>query len=288
MSIGFQLNFGGTGSLLKPAVSGWEGPFYRLEGCQEMVLQSAQNFKSPFMNSPEPAACWLVTLQGHGYYKKDQHRHLLHPGRVLVVKKPDQGSILADAKGLPWNFLVLNITGDPGLRIIDFVIHKFGSFQTLSLQGLAIQKAIALVQHVKQNQTKSAHEWSAEIFQWLNDWWSEVERDTPPLTSSLDLPKEGESSSSVYGPGSIKNLAQQIGYSRAYLTRRLKQQWGETPGKVLRKTRLEEAARLLRTSNQKISEIALRVGFSCSTSFIRSFNQMYGVSPLTYRHTNRT
>lgn len=288
MSLSYQLNFGVPGSLLKPSITQWDGPFFQLEGCQEILLKEVQNYKSPFMNSPEPSACWFVTLSGHGYYKKDQHRHLLHPGRVLVVRKPDQGSILADPKGLPWNFLVLHVTGDPGLHLIEFVIHKFGNFQTLALQGTAIQKAISLVQQVKLNSQKTPHEWSKEVFEWLNEWWLEVEKTSPPLTASLTLPKDGGAANSSYGPGSIKNMAQQMGYSRAYLTRRLKQQWGETPGKVLRKTRLEEAARLLRTSNQKIGEIALRVGFSCSTSFIRSFNQTYGVSPLAYRHTNRS
>jgi len=281
-----HLNMGVLESALKPSVSKWDGPHFRIDSCLDLHLTEMQNLKSLFINSPDPQACWLVTLAGHGYYKKDQHRHLLHPGRVVVLRKPDQGTLLADPKGLPWNFVFINVSGDPCLRLIDYVIHKYGNFQTLSLQANAIPRAISIVQAVRQSAIKSAHDWSALTFEWLNEWWTEVERNSPPLSSALQSP-ESEGGSASYSPGSIKNLAQQMGYSRAYLTRRLKEQWGETPGKVLRRSRLEEASRLLRTTNLKVGDIALKVGFSCSTSFVRSFNRIYGVSPLVYRHSNR-
>lgn len=281
-----HLNMGVLETALKPAVSNWEGPHFRIDSCLDLHLTEMQNFKSLFINSPDPQACWLVTLAGHGYYKKDQHRHLLHPGRVVVLRKPDQGTLLADPKGLPWDFLFINVSGDPCLKLIDYVIHKYGNFQTLSLQGNAIPRAISIVNAVRQNAMKSAHDWSALTFEWLNEWWTEVERNSPPLSTALQSP-EREGGNASYSPGSIKNLAQQMGYSRAYLTRRLKEQWGETPGKVLRRSRLEEASRLLRTTNLKVGDIALKVGFSCSTSFVRSFNRIYGVSPLVYRHSNR-
>lgn len=281
-----HLNMGVLETALKPSVSKWDGPHFRIDSCLDLHLTEMQNFKSLFINSPDPQACWLVTLAGHGYYKKDQHRHLLHPGRVVVLRKPDQGTLLADPKGLPWDFVFINVSGDPCLKLIDYVIHKYGNFQTLSLQGNAVPRAISIVNAVRQSAMKSAHDWSALTFEWLNEWWTEVERNSPPLSTALQSP-EREGGNASYSPGSIKNLAQQMGYSRAYLTRRLKEQWGETPGKVLRRSRLEEASRLLRTTNLKVGDIALKVGFSCSTSFVRSFNRIYGVSPLVYRHSNR-
>lgn len=288
MSSALNLKFGSIDEVLKPNVNKWEGPHFRIDSCLDVHLTEVQSFKSLFINSPDPQACWLVTLSGHGYFKKDQHRHLLHPGRVVVLRKPDQGNLIADPKGIPWSFLFLNVSGDPSLQIVDYIIHKYGNFQTLSLQGNAIQRALSIIQSVRQNATKSSHDWSALTFEWLNEWWTEVERNSPLLSSALQSPeREGGTGSPSYSPGSIKNLALQMGYSRAYLTRRLKEQWGETPGKVLRRSRLEEASRLLRTTNLKVGDIALKVGFSCSTSFVRSFNRIYGVSPLVYRHSNR-
>jgi AraC-like DNA-binding protein len=287
MSSGFNLNPSIPGNLLKPSVTQWDGPYFRLDSCQDVVLNQTQNFKSLFINAPDPEACWLVTLSGHGYYKKDQHRHLLHPGRVVVVRKPDQGTLLADAKGLPWNFIFLNVSGAQSLSVVDYIIHRYGNLQTLSLQGTTVQKAMGIINSIRQNVAKNPHEWSSLVFEWLNEWWIEVEKNSPPLSSALQSPDREGGGAASYSPGSIKNLAEQMGYSRAYLTRRLKEQWGETPGKVLRRSRLEEASRLLRTTNLKVGDIALKVGFSCSTSFVRSFNRIYGVSPLVYRHSNR-
>ncbi len=272
--------------ILKPEVPGWDGPHFRIDRCQDLLLKETHHFKSFFINAPDPEGCWLITLAGHGYYKKDQQRHLLHPGRVIAIRKPDQGALLADPKGLPWNFLYINLSGAPALSILDYVIHKFGHFQTLSLQSPAVQKAIGIVNALRQQPARPAHEWSALTFDWLNSWWIEVEKSSPSLSTALQDPPS-QSSGTQYNPASIKDLAEQMGYSRAYLTRKLKEQWGETPGKVLRKSRLDEGARLLRTTNLKVSDIAIQVGFSTSTSFVRAFNRTYGVSPLVYRHSNR-
>ena len=89
-----------------------------------------------------------------------------------------------------------------------------------------------------------------------------------------------------YAPRSVKNFATEMGYSRAYLTRKLSQQWHRPPGKVLREVRLQDAASLLRTTRMSIAEVSAKVGYATSASFCRAFSTHFKQSPRQYRQNN--
>ncbi|HJZ78817.1 MAG TPA: AraC family transcriptional regulator [Pyrinomonadaceae bacterium] len=58
---------------------------------------------------------------------------------------------------------------------------------------------------------------------------------------------------------------------------------GETINNFTNRLRLEKAARLLRYSDQSLTEIALDCGFSSSATFSRAFRQVYDTSPSQFR-----
>jgi AraC family transcriptional regulator len=58
---------------------------------------------------------------------------------------------------------------------------------------------------------------------------------------------------------------------------------GETLNNFTNRLRLEKAARLLRYSNQKLTDIALDCGFSSSATFSRAFRSGYDTSPSQFR-----
>ena len=89
----------------------------------------------------------------------------------------------------------------------------------------------------------------------------------------------------AYGAHNFKEFAEQMGYSRSHLTRKLSHQWRNTPGKIFREARLSEAARLLRTTEQSIGEIATLAGYSTTAAFSRAFTQHYTESPRAYRQS---
>lgn len=58
---------------------------------------------------------------------------------------------------------------------------------------------------------------------------------------------------------------------------------GETVKNFTNRIRMEKAARLLRFSKKKISEISSDCGFADATSFSRLFRQYFGITPTDYR-----
>src|SRR5271167_2939250 len=58
---------------------------------------------------------------------------------------------------------------------------------------------------------------------------------------------------------------------------------GETLNNFTNRLRLEKAARLLRYSDQSITDIALDCGFSSSSTFSRAFQKAYSIAPIQFR-----
>lgn len=112
-------------------------------------------------------------------------------------------------------------------------------------------------------------------------------RETKPTLSDLVI----KINSLAQGDGkmpSVEEMASSIGISASHLRARFRASCGVTLGKHLRRLRMEKAAGLLRTGNQRISEIAEHCGFNSVFSFSRAFHQRYGMSPMAYRQSGRS
>ncbi|SMG61367.1 AraC family transcriptional regulator [Paraburkholderia susongensis] len=81
----------------------------------------------------------------------------------------------------------------------------------------------------------------------------------------------------------IAELASQAGLSSFHFARVFRRETGETPHQFVMRLRLEEAARLLRATDQTVLQIALGVGFENASHFSVQFKRGHGVTPLAYR-----
>ncbi|MDF8265815.1 GlxA family transcriptional regulator [Luteipulveratus flavus] len=81
------------------------------------------------------------------------------------------------------------------------------------------------------------------------------------------------------------NLAAVAGVSERHLTRLFLQDLGETPGRFVRRARVEAAAHLLVTTALTVERIAVRCGFGSAESLRQAFTTRYGVAPSHYRRT---
>jgi len=88
---------------------------------------------------------------------------------------------------------------------------------------------------------------------------------------------------SVAEQHTIADLAHMACLSPYHFLRTFKQVTGVTPHQWLLRARLREAAQRLATSRERITDIALDVGFEDLSNFVRSFRAEFGVSPRGYR-----
>jgi len=85
-------------------------------------------------------------------------------------------------------------------------------------------------------------------------------------------------------PLDIPRLARVALVSQAHFIRTFRETFGETPHRYLQRRRVERAMFLLRHSHQPITEIGWDIGFSSLGTLSRTFRDIVGESPSTYRN----
>ncbi|MDO4357264.1 MAG: AraC family transcriptional regulator [Clostridia bacterium] len=81
----------------------------------------------------------------------------------------------------------------------------------------------------------------------------------------------------------LKQLADRMHMSEKYVSRYFKSHFALPFSRYVLHLRLEHARQLLETTETPVTEVALQVGFSSVSYFIRAFRDVYGVPPLRYR-----
>lgn len=80
----------------------------------------------------------------------------------------------------------------------------------------------------------------------------------------------------------VDDIASEAGVSRVQLYRKMKEITNQTPHTFIRNLRLDQSARLLRETDQNISDIMYACGFNNASSFSRIFKDTFGMTPTDY------
>lgn len=86
-----------------------------------------------------------------------------------------------------------------------------------------------------------------------------------------------------YAGGSLTDAARMLHCDVAWLSREIKRRTGRTYTELLQERRLQQAAWLLMNTKQKVSDIALAVGYENASYFHRIFQKRFSLSPKKYR-----
>jgi len=84
-------------------------------------------------------------------------------------------------------------------------------------------------------------------------------------------------------PLDIPTLAEIASISKTHFIRVFKCTFGETPHRYLQRRRVERAMFLLRETDRSVTQICFDVGFGSLGTFSRTFTDIVGEPPTTYR-----
>jgi len=84
----------------------------------------------------------------------------------------------------------------------------------------------------------------------------------------------------------LREMAGTANVSTRHFSRSFRRVFGETPHQYLVSRRLERARYLLRTTDRRVVEICMDVGFTSVGSFTTSFTRHVGITPTTYRRAH--
>lgn len=84
-------------------------------------------------------------------------------------------------------------------------------------------------------------------------------------------------------PLDVAALARVAHVSPVHFIRTFRATFGETPHRYLQRRRVERAMFLLRSGDRSVTDICLEVGFTSLGTFSRTFRDIVGESPTTYR-----
>ena len=87
---------------------------------------------------------------------------------------------------------------------------------------------------------------------------------------------------------SLADIADAAGMSARTLTRRFKEETGQSPMQWVSGVRLRHAQELLETTDHTVDRIAAQTGFPTTSNFRAQFGQVLGVTPGAYRKVFRT
>ena len=82
---------------------------------------------------------------------------------------------------------------------------------------------------------------------------------------------------------SLTDIARHVCLSSSYLSRIYKKETGMSTVDQIKKLRIEKAIQLLETSNMKIQDVAMAVGYNSSRYFLAVFRSIVGKGPTEYR-----
>lgn len=84
-------------------------------------------------------------------------------------------------------------------------------------------------------------------------------------------------------PRSLESLAREACFSPFYFNRVFAGCTGETLSRYWMRGRMQTAAQRLMSSNQRVIDIALAIGYESHNAFSKAFRNWYGISPRAYR-----
>ena len=168
----------------------------------------------------------------------------------------------------------------------DVLFVDDGDVLTSAGVGAGIDLCLHVIRHDHGSEVANRAARRSVVPPWRDGGQSQfIERPLPAPTDTSTAAARTWALTRLHEPLGLSRLARQAGMSVRTFTRRFREETGVSPAQWLLRQRVEEARRLLETTDLPIDRVAERAGFGTATSMRQHLHTAVGVSPTTYRRT---
>lgn len=184
--------------------------------------------------------------------------------------------------------------------ILPFILNSFEHQVVFTKEELENANICHLLFEIYEEYQKQKYGWELsirskinEIFLWFLRHWHNQNINIELRLSSYEhsakwLHKVFSYVSKNYGSDiNAQQMAELCSMSYSYFSRTFKKIMKKSFSEYLTYVRINEAEKLLMTTDMNITEIAMQTGFSTSSYFIQQFKSIKNISPKQYRKNNK-
>lgn len=267
-----------------------DGPFFRpsIVG-HEVVRMDRQRrlYHDYSADAVEKMELVLFTLSGYAQIEFANTRERVRRGSVVFLSLPCAARIYLKDEGCPWEFFYLFASDRSPRDAVRWMREQFGTLvhlpsrsSSVAMLGVTSKRLVRTLQRPANHQITAC---SGLTYSWFLSMIKVLQQHRDSA-AAVRAGQPVEASEVLGTCHTIKEYARKLGYSPAHLGRKLARTWQKAPGRTLRVARLEEAASLLKGTDLSVWEIASRVGYLSTSSFIRAFHALFGMTPANFRH----
>lgn len=229
----------------------------------------------------------LYTKEGSGFLQIQTKEYILQTGSLLYLTCGEVPFSLR-AGNLPWRYSVFFLQGE------FFPLYEsLLPFETFLLSRPAPHASVLrYVQQLFSGNTGNELRHKLRDAELLTSIMTELFLDVLPAKQEETphapyLPELKHYLDHSYTqPLRLDDLERRYHVSKYHICRSFSAAFGVPPLKYLNKKRLEAARNLLFSTDQKIHEIAMAVGYENTNHFINLFKKEYGTTPQAYREAH--
>ncbi|QHT59945.1 AraC family transcriptional regulator [Paenibacillus lycopersici] len=281
---------------LRPTYTVLSNPEPNAHGDLYVLFAGESQTKPGHLIGPKVYDFYLMhhVLSGSGSFTCAGRRHELRAGHTFLIH-PDQLISYESCERDPWRYRWIAFEGGSAAALVAEAGLEPGAPVIDTGRNPRVAVLFHQMMRIFRQSGRASHLRAAGYLQLLfAEYAAEL---TAAETASQQQRDDGEAltqqvlrylSTQYAEPISIENMADTLGYNRAYLSRLFKRQTGATPVTFLLKLRIDKAHLLLREREElTIEQIAASVGFQDPLYFSKQFRRFYGQSPTVYREAMR-
>ncbi len=254
-------------------------PFAVVHGAAEEVRRDTGYFLDNNTRGDPDQLVLQRTLEGAGFFRDAAGERLVPAGHAMLFTQREPSCYGYPAEATEPYRLRFMAFSRTGVRLLfERIRADFGSVVRLPEESEVAALFDELYDGVRGGKLRDRFHESELIYRLLIALYREQvqgARERDPVEFGLHYLR-----SHFRSPINLKEVAAKCGISREHFIREFGGRYGESPGALLRRLRLEHARTMLAATALGVAEVARASGFASANTFARAYRARFGGSPV--------